>query len=144
MRGSRTVLQVLGAFCASGALAAELDQTDLKAPQFVPTTPYWSVVGSVSPTYTENALFSRDNPRRDFFYEPDVSLRLDGSLAPDLSYRIFARAQYEAFATATLGHAGDLPLSMKTDMISTASSAMLHSLPTMSAARLPATSSLAM
>lgn len=105
MRGSRTVLQVLGAFCASGALAAELDQTDLKAPQFVPTTPYWSVVGSVSPTYTENALFSRDNPRRDFFYEPDVSLRLDGSLAPDLSYRIFARAQYEAFATETLGNA---------------------------------------
>ena len=86
-------------------MAAELDLTELKAPQFVPTTPSWSVVGSVSPTYTENALFSRDNRRRDVFYEPDVSLRLDGSLTPDLSYRIFARTQYEAFATENLGNA---------------------------------------
>jgi hypothetical protein len=105
MRGSRALLQVLGVFCASGAMAAELDLTELKAPQFVPTTPSWSVVGSVSPTYTENALFSRDNRRRDVFYEPDVSLRLDGSLTPDLSYRIFARTQYEAFATENLGNA---------------------------------------
>ena len=35
----------------------------------------------------------------------DVSLRLDGNLTPDLSYRIFARAQYEAFATEHLGNA---------------------------------------
>ena len=69
------------------------------------TAPSWSVVGSLSPTYTENALFSRDDRRRDFFYEPDVSLRLDGSLSPDLSYRIFARTQYEAFATEHLGNA---------------------------------------
>ena len=63
------------------------------------------MVGSLSPTYTENALFSRDDRRRDFFYEPDVSLRLDGSLSPDLSYRIFARTQYESFATEHLGNA---------------------------------------
>ena len=105
MRGSKTLLQVLGVFCASGAFAAELDVVELKSPQFVPPSPTWSVVGSLSPTYTENALFSRDNRRRDVFYEPDVSLRLDGSLAPDLTYRIFARAQYEAFATEHLGNA---------------------------------------
>ena len=82
MRGSRTLLQVLGIFCASGAFAAELDLVELKSPQFVPPSPTWSVVGSLSPTYTENALFSRDNRRRDVYYEPDVSLRLDGSLSP--------------------------------------------------------------
>ncbi len=101
MRGSITLLQALGVFCASGAVAAELDLVELKSPQFVPPTPTWSVVGSLSPTYTENALFSRDNRRRDVYYEPDVSLRLDGSLSPDLSYRIFARTQYEAFAILT-------------------------------------------
>jgi len=105
MRGSKNLLQALGVFCASGAFAAELDLVELKSPQFVPPSPTWSVVGSLSPTYTENALFSRDNRRRDVFYEPDVSLRLDGSLAPDLTYRIFARAQYEAFATEHLGNA---------------------------------------
>lgn len=105
MRGSRTLLQVLGVFCTTGAFAAELDLVELKSPQFVPATPSWSVVGSLSPTYTENALFSRDNRRRDAFYEPDVSLRLDGSLTPDLSYRIFARTQYEAFANEHIGNA---------------------------------------
>lgn len=105
MRGSRILLQVLGVFSASGAFGAELDLVELKQPVFVPTAPSWSVVGSLSPTYTENALFSRDDRRRDFFYEPDVSLRLDGSLSPDLSYRIFARTQYEAFATEHLGNA---------------------------------------
>ena len=93
MRGSKALLQVLGVFSASGAFAAELDLVELKtARQYVPRSPSWSVVGSLSPTYTENALFSRDDRRRDVFYEPDVSLRLDGSLSPDLSYRIFARA----------------------------------------------------
>jgi|GEM_PF-2190562 len=105
MRGSKTLLQVLGIFCASGAVAAELDLVELKSPQFVPPSPTWSVVGSLSPTYTENALFSRDNRRPDVFYEPDVSLRLDGSLTPDLSWRVFARTQYEAFATEHLGNA---------------------------------------
>jgi Putative beta-barrel porin 2 len=105
MRGSRTLLQVFGFFSASAAFAAELDVIELKKPEFVPTAPSWSVVGSLSPTYTENALFSRDDRRRDFFYEPDVSLRLDGSLSPDLSYRIFARTQYEAFATEHDGNA---------------------------------------
>ncbi len=105
MRGFRLLSQVFGFLSASGAFAAELDLVELGKPEFAPTTPSWSVVGSLSPTYTENALFSRDERRQDFYYEPDVSLRLDGNLSPDLSYRIFARAQFESFATEHDGNA---------------------------------------
>jgi hypothetical protein len=105
MRESRVLLQILGFLSASAAFAAELNPIDYKATEFVPTTPSWSIVGSVLPTYTENALFSRDDRRPDFFYEPDVSLRLDGSLSPDLSYRIYARTQYDSFATEHDGNA---------------------------------------
>jgi hypothetical protein len=105
MRGSRTLLQALVFFCSSGAFAAELNLVEPQKTDFVPTTPSWSVVGSLSPTYTDNALFSRDDRRRDFFYEPDLSVRLDGNLAPDLSYRIYARTQFESFATEHDGNA---------------------------------------
>jgi len=105
MRSFRILLQALGLFSASGAFAAELDLIELRKIEYTSMTPSWSVVGSLSPTHTENALFSRDDRRRDFYYEPDVSLRLDGNLTPDLTYRIFARAQYESFATEHLGNA---------------------------------------
>jgi hypothetical protein len=111
MRGSGGLLPVLGlfsaggAFGAGGALAAELDLTEIKAVPYTLTAPTWSVVGSVSPTFTNNALFSRDDRRPDVFYEPDVSARLDGNLSPDLSYRLYARAQYESFATEQDGNA---------------------------------------
>jgi hypothetical protein len=105
MRGYRVLLQVVAFFSASGAFAADLDLIEPQKAGFAPTVPSWSVVGSLSPTYTENALFSRDDRRRDVFYEPDVSVRLDGSLSPDLSYRIYARTQFEAFATEHDGNA---------------------------------------
>lgn len=111
MRGSRGLLPVLGLFGASGAFAADLDLTKLKQIPYTSQVPYtsmaptWSVVGSLSPTYTDNALFSRDDRRRDVFYEPDVSARLDGNLSPDLSYRIYARGQFESFATEHDGNA---------------------------------------
>jgi Putative beta-barrel porin 2 len=105
VRGSRTLLQALGLFGASGAFAADLDLTESQKTAFLPTAPSWSVVGSLSPTFTDNALFSRDDRRGDFFYEPDVSARLDGYLSPDLSYRIYARAQYESFGTEHDGNA---------------------------------------
>jgi hypothetical protein len=97
MRSSRFLVPILGLFGASGAWAADLDLIETKAAGY--SLPTWSVVGSVLPTFTDTALFSRDNRKSDFYYEPDVSLRLDGNLTPDLSYRIYARAQYEAFAT---------------------------------------------
>lgn len=103
MRKVGILLQIVGLFGASGALAAELDLGDLKETGVPP--PSWSVVGSLSPTYTDNALFSRDNRASDVYYEPDVSVRLDGNLTSDLSYRIYARTQYETFATEKDGNA---------------------------------------
>jgi hypothetical protein len=96
-------LVLLGPVSASGAGAAELDVTELRASNV--TVPSWSVVGSLSPTFTDNALFSRDNRKADVYYEPDVSVRLDGYLTNDLSYRLYARSQYEAFATEKDGNA---------------------------------------
>lgn len=99
MRHSEALVMLLGLVGSSGALAADLS---------VPTTsqaatggPTWSVVGSLAPTYTDNALFSSSDRRGDFYLEPDVSLRLDGRLAPDLSYRLYVRTLFEAFATVT-------------------------------------------
>ena len=97
MRSSIALLPVLlGLVSASSVWAAELDMPELRTSTI--SVPSWSVVGSVSPTFTDNALFSRDNRRSDVYYEPDVSVRLDGYLTNDLSYRLYARAQYEAFA----------------------------------------------
>lgn len=45
----------------------------------------------------------QDDRRSDVFFEPDVSLRLDGKLTPDLSYRLYARSSFEAFARERLG-----------------------------------------
>jgi hypothetical protein len=97
MRGAGILFSVFGLFSAGGALAAEIDIEPIKY-NYTPPAPTWSVVGSLSPTFTDNALFSRDDRRKDGFFEPDVSLRLDGKLAPDLSWRIYARGQFDAFA----------------------------------------------
>jgi len=105
MRGSNSLLQVLACFAASGVFAADLDLMEPRRPDYTSMTPSWSVVGSLSPTYTDNALFTRDDRRRDVFYEPDVSVRLDGNLSPDLSYRLYARGQFDAFATEHDGNA---------------------------------------
>jgi Putative beta-barrel porin 2 len=106
MRGSSVLLQVLVFLCSSsGAFAADLDLIHPKTIDYTSMAPSWSVVGSLSPSYTDNALFSRDDRRRDFFYEPDVSVRLDGNLSSDLSYRIYARTQFESFANEHDGNA---------------------------------------
>ena len=97
MRSSIVLLPLLGLAGASGAWAAELNVADMATSNV--SVPSWSVVGSVSPTFTDNALFSRDDRRSDVFYETDVSARLDGYLNNDLSYRLYARSQYDAFAT---------------------------------------------
>jgi hypothetical protein len=89
---------MIGLLGSTAAFAADVDLKDLRADPPPLPAPSWSVVGSVSPTFTDNALFSRDNRKSDFYYEPDVSVRLDGYLTNDLSYRLYARSQYEAFA----------------------------------------------
>jgi hypothetical protein len=110
MRGSKALVVGLGLVAASATVAAE-DRPDPAAYQWpskylptpnyyqaLPGAPTWSIVGSFSPTFTDNALFSSTNRKSDFYYEPDVSLRLDGYLAPNLSYRLYARTLFEAFA----------------------------------------------
>lgn len=99
MRTSGVLLPMIGLLVGStAAFAAEIDLKAFKEDPPPLPSPTWSVVGSVSPTYTTNSLFSRDNRKSDFYYEPDVSVRLDGYLTNDLSYRLYARALYEAFA----------------------------------------------
>ena len=104
MRVSGFLAQMIGLLGSTAAFAADIDLRDFKeSPPPLPA-PSWSVVGSVSPTFTDNALFSRDNRKADGYYEPDVSVRLDGYLTNDLSYRLYARGQYEAFATEKDGN----------------------------------------
>ncbi|MDF0578804.1 outer membrane beta-barrel protein [Bradyrhizobium yuanmingense] len=106
MRPSGFFLPIAALLGSSTAWAADLDLTDFKSSGAATSSyavpyyqaPSWSVVGSISPTFTDNALFTRDNRRSDVYYEPDVSVRLDGDLTNDLSYRLYARAQYEAFS----------------------------------------------
>jgi hypothetical protein len=93
------VIFALGLVGASEVLAADLSVATTNPP--ATTGPTWSVVGSLAPTYTDNALFTPDNRRGDLYVEPDFSLRLDGRLAPDLSYRLYARTLLDAFATVT-------------------------------------------
>lgn len=106
MRRCGILWPIFGLLSAHAASAADLDLTEIKASTAVPyvSVPSWSVVGSLSPTFTDNALFSRDNRRADGYYEPDVSVRLDGNLSQDLSYRLYARAQYDAFSRAKDGN----------------------------------------
>jgi hypothetical protein len=104
MRVSGILLQMIGLLGSTAALAAEVDLRELNAgPPPLPAAS-WSVVGSVSPTFTDNALFTRENRKSDVYYEPDISVRLDGYLTNDLSYRLYARSQYEAFATEKIGN----------------------------------------
>jgi len=70
---------------------------------FVPAAPTLSVVGTISPTWTDNVFFSRDNRVSDFYLEPDVSVRLDGRLSPDLGWRIYARTEINRFARVREG-----------------------------------------
>jgi len=64
-----------------------------------PFAPVWSFVGSLSPLYTNNALLSPDDSQPDFYFEPDLSLRLDGRAGPNTFYRLYARSEINAFAS---------------------------------------------
>jgi hypothetical protein len=70
MRGSRIVLAATSFLYASGASAADIDLTELRKVEYTSMSPTWSVVGSLSPTYTANALFSRDDRRGIFTMSP--------------------------------------------------------------------------
>jgi hypothetical protein len=87
-------------FGMDGVSAADYSPQALKnenyqSPSWTPTV---SIVGSLSPTWTNNAFFSRDDHKSDWFLNTDVSLRLDGRFTPDLSYRLYARTESDVFA----------------------------------------------
>lgn len=104
MRVSRILLQTVGLLGSTVAFAADVDLKDSRTDPPPLPAPSWSIVGSVLPTFTNNALFSRDNRKSDVYYEPDISVRLDGFLTNDLSYRLYVRSQYEAFSREKEGN----------------------------------------
>jgi hypothetical protein len=63
-----------------------------------PFAPAWSFVGTLSPLYTNNALLSTTDPISDFYFLPDLNVRLDGRAGPKTSYRLYARSEVSAFA----------------------------------------------
>jgi hypothetical protein len=74
------------------------EQVDYLAPAAQPSwMPKLSVVGTVSGTWTDNALFSRYDRKSDWFFEPDLTLRLDGRLSEDVTYRLYGRTEIERF-----------------------------------------------
>ncbi len=102
MRKSGVLLALLmSADGAGSAFAADYSVPALKAESYQPpsaTPPRFSVVGSVAPTWTNNAFFSRDDRRSDWFFNGDVTVRMDGRFTPDLAYRLYARTEVEPFA----------------------------------------------
>jgi hypothetical protein len=95
MRAWRNVLIFLAALTPQSALA------DDDTSWFNPSRPTWSVVGSVEGTHSNNAFFSPSDRVSDFYFEPDVTLRLDGTLTNDIFYRLYARTTLDAFTHET-------------------------------------------
>ena len=92
MRKLNALASAFGLLGMQQALAAD------EATPEVAHRPQWSVLVSFSPTYTNNGLFSRDDRRRDVYAEPDLTLRLDGKLTSDISYRLYGRSSFDTFA----------------------------------------------
>lgn len=88
------ILGITGARAADYSVAAQKNE-NYQPPSWAPT---FSVVGTISATWTDNAFFSRNDRRSDWFIEPDITARLDGRLAPDWTYRFYIRTELDAFA----------------------------------------------
>lgn len=63
--------------------------------------PVWSVVGSIEGTHTDNAFFTPGDRLSDAYLGPDMTIRLDGTLTSDISYRLYARMELDAFSDET-------------------------------------------
>ena len=91
------LLLILG---VNGVRAADISVQTINNENYQP--PAWaptvSVVGSLSPTWTNNAFFNPGDYNSYCFLISDLSVRLDGRLAPDLSYRFYVRSEIDAFA----------------------------------------------
>jgi hypothetical protein len=102
MRKSGVFLALLwSAVGSASVLAADYSVPALKAETYQPPSwaaPRLSVVGSMAPTWTNNAFFSRDDRKSDWFFNGDVAVRMDGRFTPDLAYRLYTRTEIEPFA----------------------------------------------
>jgi hypothetical protein len=98
LRKLKALASAFGLLLVQPALAAD------EATREPVQRPSWSVLVSFSPTYTNNALFGQQERRRDFYAEPDVSVRLDGRLSSDISYRLYGRSSFNAFAEEEAGN----------------------------------------
>ncbi len=78
-------------FACGGALADDADEYREKL--VTRSSPTWSVVGSLEGTYIDNAFFAPSGREGDFYVAPDVTIRLDGELTSDISYRVYARME---------------------------------------------------
>jgi hypothetical protein len=86
-------------FACGGALADDADEYREKL--VTRSSPTWSVVGSLEGTYIDNAFFAPSGREGDFYVAPDVTIRLDGELTSDISYRVYARMELDAFSDLT-------------------------------------------
>jgi hypothetical protein len=94
-----SLVLLVSAAGGTGVRAADYSVTAQKAENYQPVSwaPTFSAVGTISTTWTDNALFSRDNRLSDWYFEPDVSLRMYGRLTQDLSYRLYVRTEFDKF-----------------------------------------------
>jgi hypothetical protein len=92
------VLASMSAGRAADYSVKSIQTENYQPPSWLPTV---SLVGTLAPTWTDNAFFSHDDRRSDWFLNSDVSLRLDGRLAPDWAYRFYVRSDLDAFSRET-------------------------------------------
>lgn len=93
-------LSILLLFFDCGAAFAD-DVVEHDQDLAVPSRPTWSVVGSLEGTQIDNAFFTPGDKQSDVYVAPDVTLRLSGYLTSEISYRIYARLEVDAFSDLT-------------------------------------------
>jgi hypothetical protein len=101
MRRAGAILMLLcSAFGADGVRAADYSAPALKSEVYQPPSwaPTFGIVGTVAPSWTNNAFFSRDNRQDDWYLNTDVSFRMDGRFTSDLTYRLYVRSEADIFA----------------------------------------------
>ena len=77
------------------SMAAHADE------RVAPSIPIWSVVGSLEASSTDNAFLTPSDRRSDVYWNPDITIRADGSLTSEIYYRLYARVEFDAFSEET-------------------------------------------
>ncbi len=92
----RLFVLIMGPACFAGApgQAAANDW-------ITPSAPVWSLIGSLEGSYTDNVFLTPSERQSDIYWNPDITIRADGSLTADLYYRLYARVEFDAFSEET-------------------------------------------